>query len=438
MHKKIIFLAAAIMLLPLFAGYCQIEEPEIVWEQYVGHDISEAQFSPDGTIIAHRDPNNGQVDIRDAATGELLNKIYSANGRVILRFDIFPDGQRIAVSSYNNGPVVYILDMNSGDVLDSIIYDTEKELNWRSRASKVVISPDGRYIAFTVHLPHVVPDSLYINQIVVWDIEESKIIRVFDRGNEKSIGVVDFSKDGRYLVIGSRDKGNIDHIKILTYPDLVEFQEISFSIDYWDISISPNGSMLATAGGSGYIRIWDIESGEMVFKEPGGGPWSIIAFSKDSKYLVSYVGNNLEIWNIQNNIKVKIYEKCGFWKYSEPISPDGDFMIIGRYDPWHIYLLEEDWDFTSVEGDEIIEQTILYPNPTDNKVEIEFNVSSFSNVAIKIIDNEGKNIDNIFNGQLNPGEHQFYWDSSNYPSGNYYCRIETDNYIKTYKIIVNK
>ncbi len=436
--KKIISIAAAIMLLPLAACFSQAEEPEIVWEQYVGESISEAQFSVDGSMIAYRNPDNGKVSIRDAADGELINEIYSANGNVILRFDFFPDSKRIAVASYYKGPIVYSVDIESGNVLDSITYDTGRELQEMSRAGNVILSPDGRYLAFSVHIPKIVPESLGIDQVVIWDTEKEEVNKMFSAGEGETVGVVDFSEDGRYLVAFLPSQLDDKHLKVLSVPDWNVVNSFYQSSYAWDISISPDGSMLAAAGGSGYIRIWDIESGEMIFKERHSGGASTALFSNDSKYILGFGGNfpndfSLKFWDIQTKEIVKIYQD---YRGSWAISPLNGYLLFDS-DP-NLTLFKEDWDFTSIPIEKSTEQTTLFPNPTDNKVNIEFNLSEFSMVDIKIIDVEGKIIENLFSGELNLGEHNFYWDSSEYAPGTYYCRIETDNYVKTYKIIVNK
>ena len=109
MLKKIIFLAAAIMLSPIAAGYCQVEEPEIVWEQYVGKEINNAIFSPDGTMILHK--AGKELHLRATHTGEVIDTIKEFNGGQVFDFAFFPDSRRMAVTTYLNRAVVYIYDL---------------------------------------------------------------------------------------------------------------------------------------------------------------------------------------------------------------------------------------------------------------------------------------------------------------------------------------
>ncbi len=103
-----------------------------------------------------------------------------------------------------------------------------------------------------------------------------------------------------------------------------------------------------------------------------------------------------------------------------------------------LLIINENWEFTSVPQTVQTEQTTLYPNPTDSKVNIEFNLSEFSHVSINILDIEGKVLENLYNGKLNSGKHSFYWDCSEYLSGTYYCRIEAENFQKTLKVLIYK
>ncbi len=433
MKKKIIFLAVAIMLLPLFAGYCQVEEPEIVWEQYVGHAISEAQFSPDGSMIAYRNPDNGQFDIRDAENGEIIIDDIIFNGGGVRDFAFFPDSKRIAITTGVDGPVVYIFDIELG-IVDSVRKYYGNPFDSSGVTTYVDVSPDGKYLVFGISIGWQNPE-LFIHKLLIMNFESKEIIDSLPSRD------IEFSKDGKYLTTFPPNNTDNTDIKIYSVPDFKIFNTFSQGEEsIWDISISPDGRMLATAGGSGYIRIWDIESGEMIFKELNGEvdrPVHAVNFSKESKYILTSRGN-IKIREINSSDLKRIYDNYWFNSNGSCISPINNYLLAQKGYNNTLYLLKETWDFTTAYENPLIEHNTLYPNPTNEKVNIKLTLTDFSHVNIHITNIEGDLLETIFKGNLNPGEHQFYWDSSNYPSGNYYCRIETENYIKTYKIIVNK
>lgn len=77
---------------------------------------------------------------------------------------------------------------------------------------------------------------------------------------------------------------------------------------------------------------------------------------------------------------------------------------------------------------------IAYPNPTDNLVNIEFEILQSSNVTVTVYDARGNQIESIFNGKKDKGKHLFNWQAAT--SGMYFCKVKTDNYTKSIKVIV--
>ena len=48
-----------------------------------------------------------------------------------------------------------------------------------------------------------------------------------------------------------------------------------------DVKFSPDGSMLATAGDDGLLKVWDPETGELIFEVQGGGRGGGLSFDAD-------------------------------------------------------------------------------------------------------------------------------------------------------------
>ena len=81
---------------------------------------------------------------------------------------------------------------------------------------------------------------------------------------------------------------------------------------------------------------------------------------------------------------------------------------------------------------------LLSPNPTSDKVTIQYNLSKTSMVSIKIYNAIGRLIKTIINSNQKEGIHNLYWDGRidrglEAPGGIYFCRIESDNFSSTAK-----
>jgi len=112
----------------------------------------------------------------------------------------------------------------------------------------------------------------------LFDVESGKIVKNRKYGGETDIHHVVFSPDGRYLATGGRvpavilwDVASGKVVKTFRLTDN------AISMDF-----SPDGTILATAGGSEYeVRLWDVESGDLLYSLPHNDQLTSIAFSPD-------------------------------------------------------------------------------------------------------------------------------------------------------------
>ena len=98
-------------------------------------------------------------------------------------------------------------------------------------------------------------------------------------------------------------------------------------------------------------------------------------------------------------------------------------------------------NISSVAKDYSISQN--YPNPFNPVTTIRFAIASnvkgqTSNVELVIFDILGRKIETLVNQQLKPGTYEVEWNGSNFASGVYYYRIETENFVDLKKMIMIK
>lgn len=79
-----------------------------------------------------------------------------------------------------------------------------------------------------------------------------------------------------------------------------------------------------------------------------------------------------------------------------------------------------------------------YPNPFNPVTKIKFAVSELSFIKLKIFDIAGNEISVLVNDELKPGIYETDWDGSNFSSGVYFYRLETNKYSKTRKMVLIK
>lgn len=96
---------------------------------------------------------------------------------------------------------------------------------------------------------------------------------------------------------------------------------------------------------------------------------------------------------------------------------------------------------TSVDSDHIIPKKYelnIYPNPFNLETTIEYAVPEKSFVSISIYDLLGREIENLTNNFKTTGNYKIIWSADNKNSGIYFCRMLTDKFSITKKIVLIK
>ena len=79
----------------------------------------------------------------------------------------------------------------------------------------------------------------------------------------------------------------------------------------------------------------------------------------------------------------------------------------------------------------------VYPNPLQDKTNINFNLLTSSVVDIKIFDVTGKMIEKVISGKKEEGSHSIVWNASNYEKGVYLIKLYFNNkLIETERIVI--
>lgn len=79
-----------------------------------------------------------------------------------------------------------------------------------------------------------------------------------------------------------------------------------------------------------------------------------------------------------------------------------------------------------------------YPNPFNPITKFKFDLPRRGHVKLNIYDLSGKEIQNVIDGDLNPGTYEFDFDGRDLASGVYFYKLETQEFRDTKKMIVLK
>jgi len=79
-----------------------------------------------------------------------------------------------------------------------------------------------------------------------------------------------------------------------------------------------------------------------------------------------------------------------------------------------------------------------YPNPFNPTTNVEFQIADRGFVSLKVYDVLGNEVTTLINNELSSGIHKVEFDGTGLPSGTYFYRLETDNYLETKKMVLLK
>jgi len=79
-----------------------------------------------------------------------------------------------------------------------------------------------------------------------------------------------------------------------------------------------------------------------------------------------------------------------------------------------------------------------YPNPFNPSTKIKYSVPQSSNVVIKVFDILGNEVETLINEEKAIGTYELTWYAENLPSGIYFYRLQTGDFVETKKMVFMK
>ena len=305
--------------------------------------------------------------------------------------------------------------------------------------------------------------------LIVYDIETDQVVGTKDIGSNGDLDWFSVSQSGNFAVVSWRTDGSGATAGLKSYDINLENERHLYDITaHGDLGIDANGNdvMVAYEGPNGwnnnsYVYSARLDGGGVtpLFQYPGGIWGGHISCRNTNRPGWAYVSEQCctshdvasrEIFAIKLDDS-GIIER--YTKHNNDVSPGNGHstMAVPNRNGTKI-LFASNWDENSIMSDpnppawvlefpqtqlsideETVEASVLtvFPNPTDNIVNIK--VSGLNNTisAIQLHDILGRT---LFNNVVN-NENEFILDMSTYPKGLYVLSVNINGTIQTKKII---
>lgn len=79
-----------------------------------------------------------------------------------------------------------------------------------------------------------------------------------------------------------------------------------------------------------------------------------------------------------------------------------------------------------------------YPNPFNPVTKFNYQIKNNTRVVLKIFSIHGKEVETLVNEVQSPGVYEVQWNGSNYPSGVYFYRLKTGDFMETKRMVLIK
>jgi len=416
----------------IIVGY-NANASDIVWMKET-HNNYYVEFSPNSQLILSHGKHGGNENrlgvIIFNTAGDTIQQFYNSEGlkfrnnQGIWDAHFSQDGRYlVAIWEYDKENI------STGriEIFNTETWESIKKIDivgdaFSLLASKVLISPNNQIVVA------VTPNGFYFYDFISGQLINH--IQNYGQSLDSYPYMAVYSKDGNHIYFTSTD-GRLRFLNTQTYE-----VDYSYNAGYGNLAISKDGSMIAFKTGlSGQaVQVMDVETKVIIRSIPGiVQAVSGIAFSNDNTHL-GVAFQNQAILNIYNIPAGEIVKNLLGTSYGTLSYSYDDKYIISHASRYLILLSNNATSVTSGNNSDL---NILYPNPTNNTINIRFSLQFSGLVRISLYDEMGKLAKNLFTGHLDNGEQNVKAEVGNLKSGVYFVKVSSLQTEITFKLIIN-
>mgnify|MGYP001388179267 FL=1 len=298
--------------------------------QYRGNPdwVFQTAFSPDGTQLLSPD-RAGVIVLFDAATGQEIRR-FGENGagigNPIYAVNISPDGLTAVTGS--DAQNITLWDMATGEAIRKIGDAGEGNL---AAIWQMAYLPDSQSIIAASN------DADPQRNLIHWDVNTGEILRRFV-DHDGAVFSVDLNADGT-LMASAGDGGVIRIWNVATGEVVRRLQAYPGTL--YNIALSPDGSRVIGAGTGNMLTVWDVNTGDILQNIPMTTTARGVDYSPNGEtFAAALLDSTVPLWDANSYALLETFRGHNGFVLGITYTPDGERFVSAATDAvieWDVY-----------------------------------------------------------------------------------------------------